>query len=131
MQLRGKLSTDEELDFSAMAGTATSYSGSLKWRLYTLLAIENFGDRMWMVVSVFLVDTLCSIVASDSSVASLRYVSIFCLVPNLAITFALPLLGSLFSRYQRLGTLISLTVVQNLEIVVNLAYVKETVFFTY
>ena len=83
--------------------------------LYSLLAIERFGDRMWSILLGFLVNEWCQ----KLNLASNRYLAIFYLVPSTMLTIIIPKVGKLLSKYNRVKSLRLLTILQNLGVVVS------------
>ena len=87
-----------------------------KLYLYILLTIERFGDRMWQVVTTFLIQEWTE---KGDNISSLRYISIFYLVPVVIIAIALPVLGSKINRFKRFNVLLTLTLIQNIGVVIS------------
>ena len=83
--------------------------------LYSLLAIERFGDRMWSIMVGFLVHEYCK----NLNLPSNRYLAIFQLIPSIFLTIFLPVLGKKLTKCNRLNSLRWLTILQNTGVVLS------------
>ena len=82
-----------------------------KLSLFSILVLECFGDRMWDVLLSFLIDDWLQY---DASAASLRYISIFYLIPRGVLIFTMPFLIDILKTTPRLKLLKTVTIIQNI-----------------